>query len=184
MSRTDNRRHRRVLALILAALFAGVGGAGLFASTLTVTTGGNSGSGTVPVAASCDAAITVSPGEASWNTELRAFAIDSITLSDMATACDGSLVTVNVLVGWSDPATGESGKDVILTLSETVAVDGAGSMDLPFTQECDNTGDGVIDPGCTEPFPITVADYQELAILIQDDPDTLDEELLPGDTTP
>lgn len=173
---------RRLSVALLVALLAGVGGVGLFASLLAVTSPGNIGSGSTPISASCDNEITVTPGPTAWSDTYGAFMLDEVLLSGVSVACDGSILTLIVGAQWVDPDAGLSGTDVLLIHSLPVAVSGAETQAVPFLADCDLDADDVVDPGCTPgPVPVSVEDFDQVAVLIQDDPATTDDPDLPGD---
>lgn len=184
MTRTGpfTARRRRFTIALLASLLAGIAGVGLYASLLSVTAPGNVGAGSTPISASCDDNITVTPGPAEWNSTYNAFVLDELLLSGVSAACDGSVLTLIVGSQWTDPDAGLSGTDVLLIHSLPVAVSGASTQAVPFLADCDLDADEIVDPGCTPgPVFVSVEDFDEVAVLIQDDPATTDDPDLLGD---
>lgn len=87
---------KKVLIIGSAAVLA-IGGAGLYAGALGVSSGGQIGAGQATISASCDSnGVTVTPGTSTWNAGLNKFVYSAVTVSGIADTCDGQSMTVLV----------------------------------------------------------------------------------------
>ncbi len=81
-----------------AAGVVAIGGAGLYAGVLGVTTAGTVGSGSVALQASCASTATIAPGLASWDESSQKYMYTTATVDYTAggVTCAGQKATVNV----------------------------------------------------------------------------------------
>lgn len=85
------------VAAIGAAGIVALGGAGLYAGSMTVSTTGTLGAGSVAVQASCTSTVNITPGEATWNETALAYTYSSVSVVLAGDhTCDGLVATVNV----------------------------------------------------------------------------------------
>jgi len=88
----------KFLAAGSAAVVA-IGGAGLYAGALSVSSSGLSGAGSVALQASCATAATVTPGAATWNATVQKFTYTTVSVAyteGSTDACSGQKLKVNV----------------------------------------------------------------------------------------
>lgn len=117
----------KFIALGSAGVVA-LAGAGVYAGTLTTTTSGKVGAGTVAIQGSCAADAIVTPGLASWNATNKRYEYTTLELTRTSgnfSACDGQYVTANV-------HNKTSGTPVLTTT--TRAVDSATDQDTDYTK--------------------------------------------------
>lgn len=86
------------VAAIGAAGIVALGGAGLYAGSMTVTAPGTLGAGAVDIQASCASAATITPGEAAWVAGNQQFEFTTLIVDYTAGAgtCLAQEATVNI----------------------------------------------------------------------------------------
>lgn len=86
------------VAAIGAAGIVALGGAGLYAGSLTVTAPGALGAGSVAIQASCASAAAITPGASTWNPATEAFEFSTLVVDYTvgSGSCLNQEATVNV----------------------------------------------------------------------------------------
>lgn len=127
----------KVLALGAAGVVA-LGGAGLYAGSLSVSSSGSLGAGEASIQASCASAVDVTPGNATWNS--GAYTYSDVTLAiteNGGAACDNKTASVTVYTTQNGyPGVGDVAGDALADGTATISSNGQ-SASVSLTPDVD-----------------------------------------------